>query len=134
EDVEAVGGLEADPPHAAPEEHGPHLRLVVLQREVDVARGVDAEVRDLALHPEPAEPPLKGVLDRARPLPDREDPASGLPPRARQDGHPSGHLGHRPPTAQQRAAAPFDGLRPGAPRPPTVLITRAAWRILIHGD
>ena len=87
EDVEPVGRLEAHPPHPAPEEDGPHLGLLVLQREVDVPRGVDPQVRDLALDPEPAEAALERVLDRARELRDREDPAPGVGERQRQAGH-----------------------------------------------
>jgi hypothetical protein len=86
--VEAIGRLEADPPHAASEEDGPHLSLFVLQGEVDVPRGVDPEVRDLPLDPEPAEAALERVLDRARQRRDREDSAARVGEREREDGHP----------------------------------------------
>src|SRR5439155_24659058 len=51
EDVLAVAGLEAQPAHAGAEEHGAKLGVLVLQREVGVAGGVETEVRDLPLDP-----------------------------------------------------------------------------------
>src|SRR5207249_707150 len=50
-DVQAVGRLEPDPPHAISEEDGAELGVGVFEREVRVARAVKAIVRDLALDP-----------------------------------------------------------------------------------
>ena len=48
---QAVLGAEAKQERLAAEEYDRQLRLGILQREVDMARGGRAAVRDLALHP-----------------------------------------------------------------------------------
>ena len=70
-------GLEANPAPAAAEEHGAQLRVVVLQREVRVARAVELEVRDLALDPHRREALLEHLAQARGQLRDRQHRAVG---------------------------------------------------------
>src|SRR5262245_6395061 len=68
QDVQAVGGLEPNPTPPAPEERGAQLRVGVLQREVRVARAVEAKVGDLAFDPHRGEALLDHLAQPRRQL------------------------------------------------------------------
>ena len=73
--------LERDDQPVVAEDHAAELGALVLEREVAVAGGADADLADLALDPDAAEPGrvAEGVADEARELADREDArAAGL--------------------------------------------------------
>src|SRR4029453_909128 len=77
QDVQAVGGLEQTPPPPAPEERATQLRVGVLQREVRVARAVEAKVGNLALDPHRREALLDHLAQPRRQLGDRQHRAVG---------------------------------------------------------
>jgi hypothetical protein len=63
QDLSAVRKLRVDVLAAAPEQCAAYLALVVLEREIDVARARAREVRDLSFHPHLGKPALEQVLD-----------------------------------------------------------------------
>ncbi len=70
DDLKTVLELEGDRAGVGPEHDGPELGLLVLEGEVEVARLMAVEVRDLPLDPEPGKEVLERGLDQARDLRD----------------------------------------------------------------
>src|SRR5690606_40693860 len=68
----AVVRAEAEQPRLPAEEHRADLGALVLEAEVEVARGRPAEVRDLAAHVHRPELPLQGAPDATGELPHRQ--------------------------------------------------------------
>src|SRR5262249_59342626 len=68
-----VRGPELQDLRRRPEHHGGDLALIVLERQVDVAGGLGAEIRDLARDPDPADTALEPLADERRELGHRPD-------------------------------------------------------------
>ena len=108
DDAHPVLGRELQAQHARAEHHRANLRLVVLEREVDVAGAPLLAVGDLALDGDEAELRFDRGLDPGRELADREHRAT---PRA--GGSSNGSSRHSLMTcgaAPRRAPAPPDPL------------------------
>jgi hypothetical protein len=102
--LEPVGGIEGEAPGVAAEEDGAQLRLVVLEREVQVAGGGAAEVRDLAHHPGRARRRPRAAPAARRPAP---PPAGGgaAPVIGRRAAGRGARLGRTARAAARRGAA-----------------------------